>query len=431
MNDLHTQALTYHAHPRAGKLTILPSKPCATAKDLALAYSPGVASPCLEIAKNPSDAYKYTNKGNLVAVISNGTAVLGLGNIGALAGKPVMEGKAVLFQRFAGIDAVDIEVAEHDPERLASIASAISPSFGGINLEDIKAPDCFVVEKRLREQADIPVFHDDQHGTAVVASAGLLNALHLTNRKITDVKIVFSGSGAAAIAIINMFQTLGVTKEQLWLFDSKGLVTTDRTDLNEYKLPYAREEKKSLAEALLGAEVFIGVSKGNLLDASMVQSMAKQPIIFALANPTPEISYPDAKNAIADAIVATGRSDFPNQVNNVLCFPFLFRGALDVRASSITEGMKRAATEAIATLAREPVPQDLQDLYGKALAFGPEYLLPVPFDQRLLPMVATAVARAAMEEGVARETLDLKEYALALTESATRLANNDFSRKDF
>ncbi|MBS3169366.1 hypothetical protein J4210_02680 [Candidatus Woesearchaeota archaeon] len=421
-------ALHYHKYPFPGKIKTVPTKPCKTAADLSLAYTPGVAKPCLEIQQNPDAAYHYTSKGNLVAVISNGTAVLGLGNIGALAGKPVMEGKGILFKRFAGIDVFDLEINEPDPEQLIKIITSLEPTFGGINLEDIKAPECFEIERKLKEKMDIPVFHDDQHGTAVIASAAVLNALELTQRKITDSQFVFSGAGAAAIAIANMLLELGARHEQIILVDSQGIITTARNEQNQYKAAFAQEtDKKTLAEALVAADVFIGVSQGNLLTGQMLKTMSSRPIIIAMANPTPEISYQEAKKAVPDCVMATGRSDYPNQVNNVLCFPFLFRGALDVRATTINLEMKKAAVKALAKLAHLKMPKQAIKAYDQEFTFGPEYIIPKPFDPRLLPRIASAVAKAAMDSGVARKKIvDLKEYSRGLGKLARRLAKSKF-----
>ncbi len=426
MKDHKEQALHYHAEKPAGKLRIIPSKPCKTAEDLSLAYTPGVAEPCLEIQKDAQKAYAYTTKGNLVAVISNGTAVLGLGDIGALAGKPVMEGKSVLFKRFGGVEAMDIEVAETDVQKFVDIVAAISPTFGGINLEDIKAPECFVVEEALKKRLDIPVFHDDQHGTAVIVAAALFNALHLAGKNLSQVKIVFSGAGAAALACARFLVEVGARKEHISLFDSKGLVTKNRAE-NPYKAFFAQEKEQSMAEALRGADVFIGVSKGNLLTKDLIRSMGSKPIVFAMANPVPEISYEEGKASVADIIMATGRSDFPNQVNNVLGFPFIFRGALDVRAREITSGMKLAAAKALAALARKKVPAAMAKAYGRQFAFGPEYIIPKPFDPRLLPLVSAAVAKAAMDDGVARVPItDFVMYKKSLQVLARKLAKGKF-----
>ena len=424
-------ALQYHERGKPGKLTVLPSKPCTTAAELSLAYTPGVALPCLEIKNDPDQAYRYTGKGNLVAVISNGTAVLGLGNIGPLAGKPVMEGKVVLFKRFANLDGFDLEINETDPQKFVDIVAALEPTFGGINLEDLRAPDCFFIEEELKKRLSIPVFHDDQHGTAVIASAALLNALEVTGKSITKIKIVFSGAGAAAIACARMFLELGVSTGQITLCDSKGVVSTARTKpLNHYKAQFSRKtDLKTLAEALVGADVFIGVSTGNILTPVMVRSMAPKPIIFALANPTPEISYEEGKKASPDGIIATGRSDYPNQVNNVLGFPFLFRGALDVQARTINTEMKLAAIKALAALAHQPVPAEVITAYGQSFQFGPDYIIPKPFDSRVLYYVAPAVAKAAMDSGVARKQIDIPKYTQALKELAALLAAGKFPEK--
>lgn len=402
MKNLKTRSLEYHSKKPAGKIQLSITKPVESVDDLSLAYTPGVAEPCREIEKDKSEAYKYTNKGNLVAVISNGTAVLGLGDIGAEASKPVMEGKSVLFKHFAGVDSIDIEVDEKDPEKLAAIIEAISPSFGGINLEDIKAPECFRVEEILKERLSIPVFHDDQHGTAVIVGAGLVNALEIAGKKIDQVKVVMTGAGAAGIAIAKLIVNLGVCKENLFMFDSQGLITTSR-EVNKYKAEFAQnmEDSPLCREVLVGADVFIGVSKANLLTSEMVKKMARKPIIFAMANPDPEIKYEVAKKAVPDVIMATGRSDYPNQVNNVLCFPFLFRGALDVRAREINEEMELAAVKAIARLAKEPVTKEVEEIYQTKLRFGPEYILPKPFDKRLLKAVSEAVSKVAVDTGVA------------------------------
>ncbi len=420
--------LDYHEFPKPGKTAIMPTKSCKTAEDLSLAYTPGVAVPCLEIEKNSLDVYKYTNKGNLVGVISNGTAVLGLGNIGALAGKPVMEGKAVLFKRFANIDAFDIEINEKDPVRLVQTIASLAPTFGGMNLEDIKAPECFYVEEELKKQLDIPVFHDDQHGTAIICAAALLNALELTSRNISDIRIVFSGAGAAAVACARLLLELGVKREQIYLVDSKGVVTTVREgELNEEKKFFMQETQlKTLSDALVGADVFIGVSQANVVSAEMVKSMNPKPIIFAMANPNPEITYQMAKEAVPDCIMATGRSDYPNQVNNVLGFPFIFRGALDVRARTINTEMKLAAVRALAALAHSAVPVEVVAAYGREFAFGSEYIIPKPFDPRVLYHVAPAVAQAAMDSGVALQRVEIKKYTAELKKLAKRLAKGKF-----
>jgi malate dehydrogenase (oxaloacetate-decarboxylating)(NADP+) len=422
------KALDYHQFPKPGKMAIVPIKSCKTAEDLSLAYTPGVAQPCLEIEKNKSDAYKYTNKGNLVGVISNGTAVLGLGNIGALAGKPVMEGKGVLFKRFANIDVFDIEINEKDPVKLVQVIAALAPTFGGMNLEDIKAPECFYVEEELKKRLDIPVFHDDQHGTAIICGAALLNALELTERKIREIKIVFSGAGAAAIACARLLMELGVQREQILLVDSKGVVTVAReAELNEEKKFFMKDTPlKTLADALVGADVFIGVSQANVVSAAMVQSMNAKPIIFAMANPNPEIKYEVAKQAVPDCIMATGRSDYPNQVNNVLGFPFIFRAALDARASCINMQMKLAAVRALARLAHSKVPPEVVKAYGQKFVFGADYIIPKPFDPRVLYHVAPAVAQAAIDSGVALQTIDIKKYTADLKKMAKRLARGKF-----
>ncbi len=414
MADLRQDALDYHhLNNKPGKIAVLPTKPLDTQRDLALAYSPGVAEPVLEIEKDPSLAYKYTAKGNLVAVISNGTAILGLGDRGALASKPVMEGKGVLFKKFADIDVFDIEVNATDIDELVKIVAGIAPTFGGINLEDIKAPECFEVERRLIEMLDIPVFHDDQHGTAIIASAGLLNGLELVGKKIEKARFVVSGAGASALTCARMAIKLGAKPENVLLVDSKGVVYKGRTEgMNEYKQEFAVETKaRSLADAVDGADVFYGLSVGGLLTRDMVATMAKKPLIFAMANPDPEITYEDAKQTRADAIVATGRSDYPNQINNVLGFPYIFRGALDVRARTINDEMKIAAARALADLAREDVPDSVLRAYGiESLKFGADYLIPKPFDPRVLLWVAPAVAEAAMKTGVAQHPVDLDAY---------------------
>jgi malate dehydrogenase (oxaloacetate-decarboxylating)(NADP+) len=397
------QALDYHSKGRPGKIQVLSTKPTSTQRDLSLAYSPGVAEPCIEIHANPEDVYKYTAKGNLVAVISNGTAVLGLGNIGPEASKPVMEGKGVLFKIFADIDVFDIEVDASDIEGFINTVKAISPTFGGINLEDIKAPECFEIERRLKEALSIPIMHDDQHGTAIITGAALLNALELAGKKISEVRVVFNGAGASAISCASLYLQIGVKSENLIMCDSTGVISTKRSDLDAQKQRFARDvEFTNLEEALVGADVFVGLSKGNIVSKAMISSMASNAVVFALANPDPEISYNDAVAARPDIIMATGRSDFPNQVNNVLGFPFIFRGALDVRATSINEAMKLAAVYAIAELAKQPVPEMVNMAYNKTnLEFGPEYIIPKPIDPRLITTVAPAVAKAAMESGVA------------------------------
>jgi len=408
MDKLFRQdAFNYHALGRPGKLEVIPTKPYSTQRDLSLAYSPGVADPCLAIAKNPDDVYKYTMKRNLVAVISNGTAVLGLGDIGPLAGKPVMEGKGLLFKVFADIDVFDIEVDANDPELFINTVKAIAPTFGGINLEDIKSPQCFEIEERLKEALDIPVMHDDQHGTAIITSAGLINALEIAGKKIDKVKVVVNGAGASAISCTRLYLTLGVKKENLVMVDSKGVLNDARTDLNEVKKQFITKRKiNTLAEALKGADVFLGLSVADVMNAELLLSMAKNPIVFALANPNPEIPYDKAMAIRDDVIMATGRSDFPNQINNVLGFPFIFRGALDVRASKINEEMKIAVSRALAQLAKEPVPEEVNIAYNvQNLKFGRGYFIPKPNDPRLMERIAPAVAKAAMETGVAREPI--------------------------
>lgn len=413
------EALRYHAEGKPGKIEVVPTKPYSTQMDLSLAYSPGVAEPCLEIEKNPLDAYKYTSKGNLVAVISNGTAVLGLGDIGPLAGKPVMEGKGLLFKIFAGIDVFDIEVNEKDPDKFIETVKAIAPTFGGINLEDIKAPECFKIETRLKEELDIPVMHDDQHGTAIISGAGLINALEIAGKKIEDVKIVVNGAGAASISCTKLYIMLGAKKENIIMCDSKGVISTHRTDLNESKKFFATDRDiKTLAEAVVGADVFLGLSVANVLTQDMVRSMNTNPIVFALANPNPEISYADAMASHDDIIFATGRSDYPNQINNVLGFPYIFRGALDTHAKAINEEMKLAAVYAIAELAKEPVPDVVNAAYKlKRTTFGRDYILPKALDPRLLTRVSCAVAKAAIDSGVSRRTItDWEGYANHLRE---------------
>jgi malate dehydrogenase (oxaloacetate-decarboxylating)(NADP+) len=401
-------ALLYHSQGKPGKIEVVPTKPYQTQRDLSLAYSPGVAEPCLEIQKQPETAYDYTAKGNLVAVISNGTAVLGLGDIGAMSGKPVMEGKGLLFKIYAGIDVFDIEVNEKDPDKFIEAVKAIAPTFGGINLEDIKAPECFKIEQRLKEELDIPVMHDDQHGTAIISSAGLLNALEVAGKKIEDVKIVVNGAGASAVSCTKLYVSLGARLENIVMVDSKGVISKERTDLNEQKKFFAtdRTDIHTLAEAIKGADVFLGLSKGNVLSQDMVRSMADHPIVFALANPTPEISYEDAMASRPDVLMATGRSDYPNQINNVIGFPYIFRGALDTRATAINEEMKLAAVRAIAGLAKKAVPDVVNEAYHvNNLSFGPEYFIPKPVDPRLITEVSMAVAKAAMDSGVARKQI--------------------------
>jgi malate dehydrogenase (oxaloacetate-decarboxylating)(NADP+) len=419
-------ALDYHSQGRPGKIEVIPTKPYSTQRDLTLAYSPGVAEPCLEIEKNPEDAYKYTAKGNLVAVISNGTAVLGLGDIGALASKPVMEGKGLLFKIFADIDVFDIEVDTKDIEAFVQTVKNIAPTFGGINLEDIKAPECFEIERRLKEELDIPLMHDDQHGTAIISAAGLLNAVELSGKKMSEIKLVINGAGASANSCAKMYIAVGVKKENITMLDSKGVIHKGRIDLDQYKSFFASENTSvnTLAEAIKGADVFVGLSKGNILKQEMVKSMASNCVVFALANPTPEISYEEALAARKDIIVATGRSDNPNQVNNVLGFPFIFRGAMDVRATCINEEMKLAATLAIAALAKEPVPDYVNLAYGsRSLSFGHDYIIPKPIDNRLISAVSSAVAEAACKSGVAkRKITDWDAYK---TELENRLAKDN------
>ena len=408
MKSLKKEALDYHSNGRKGKIEVVPTKPYSTQRDLSLAYSPGVAEPCLEISNNNSDVYKYTSKGNLVAVISNGTAVLGLGDIGPEASKPVMEGKGLLFKIFADIDVFDIEVDQSNVEDFVKTVKAIAPTFGGINLEDIKAPEAFEIEKRLKEELDIPVMHDDQHGTAIISSAALVNALFIAEKKIDQVKVVISGAGASAISCGKLYISLGVKRENVFMFDSKGLITKSRQNLDENKLDFAQECKEiSLDEAMFNTDVFLGLSKGNIVSKDMIKSMADNPIVFALANPDPEIAYKDALSAREDVIMATGRSDHPNQVNNVLGFPYIFRGALDVRSTCINEEMKLAAVNAIAELAKEPVPDEVNEAYDlKNIKFGRTQIIPKPVDPRLIYRVAPAVAKAAIESGVARIKID-------------------------
>ena len=412
-------ALAYHESGRPGKIEVKPTKAYRTQTDLSLAYSPGVAFPCLEIQENPDDAYKYTDKGNLVAVISNGTAVLGLGDIGAMSGKPVMEGKGLLFKIYGGIDVFDIEVDEKDPEKFCEAVERIAPTFGGINLEDIKAPECFYIEERLKKTLDIPVMHDDQHGTAIISAAGLKNAMEVIGKDIKKVKIVVNGAGAAAISCTKLYMAIGAQKENIVMLDSKGVISTSRTDLNEQKKFFAttRTDIHTLAEAVNGADVFVGLSKGNVLSQDMVKTMAKDPVIFALANPVPEISYEDAMAARPDVLMSTGRTDYPNQINNVIGFPYIFRGALDVHATAINEEMKLAAVHAIADLAKQPVPDVVNDVYKvNNLTFGRDYFIPKPVDPRLITEVSAAVAKAAIDSGVARKQItDWEEYKDSLS----------------
>jgi malate dehydrogenase (oxaloacetate-decarboxylating)(NADP+) len=420
------EALRYHAEGRPGKIAMQVTKPCATQRDLSLAYTPGVAEPCREIHRDPALAARYTARANLVAVITDGSAVLGLGDIGPLAGKPVMEGKGVLFKRFADIDVFDLELDTKDPDELIRVVKALEPTFGGINLEDIKAPECFYIEETLKREMGIPVFHDDQHGTAIISGAALINAARLQGKELASLKIVFSGAGAAAISCARLYVRLGARTENILLVDSKGVVYRDRTEgMNSQKEEFAAQtSRRTLAEAMEGADVFAGLSMGGLVSQEMVKSMADKPIVFAMANPDPEIGYDDARAAVPDLIMATGRSDFPNQVNNVLGFPFIFRGALDVEASSITEEMKVAATHALADLARAgDVPHDVLDAYGvSSLRFGPDYIIPKPMDSRVLVEESLAVARAAMETGVARKPIaNLDAYRARLERLAEEI----------
>jgi len=415
LKDLADQ---YHAFPRAGKIEVLPTKPCFSQADMTLAYTPGVAAPCLEIRDNPALATRYTARGNLVAVVSNGTAVLGLGDIGPLAGKPVMEGKGLLFKAFADVDVFDIELAAKTPDEVVAAVKALEPTFGAINLEDIKAPDCFEIEERLKKEMSIPVFHDDQHGTAVISGAALLNAAELTGRKISEMKVVVSGAGAAAIACSNFYVSLGVRRENVFMFDSKGLIHKGREGLHATKLQFAQEKSGTFADALSGADLFLGLSRKGVLSGELVKLMAPSPIIFACANPEPEITFEEAKAARPDCIMGSGRSDWPNQINNVSCFPFLFRAALDVQATQITEEMKIAAAKSLAALAKESVPAEVAAAYGeKNFSFGPDYVIPKPIDPRILEWQAPAVAKAAMESGVAQKKIDdLAAYRKALRE---------------
>jgi malate dehydrogenase (oxaloacetate-decarboxylating)(NADP+) len=412
-------ALNYHEKGRPGKIEVVPTKPHSTQYDLSLAYTPGVAEPCLEIHKTPEDAYKYTSKGNLVAVISNGTAVLGLGDIGPLAGKPVMEGKGLLFKIFADVDVFDIEVNEKDPKKLIEVVKAIAPTFGGINLEDIKAPECFEIEETLKKELDIPVFHDDQHGTAIISAAGLINALELNGKKIEDLKVLVNGAGAAAVSCIKLYISMGVKPENVVMLDSRGVLNRNRTDLNNIKQQFVTDRNIStLEEAFVDADVFLGLSVGNVVNKDMICSMAKDPIVFAMANPNPEISYEDATSAREDIIMATGRSDYPNQINNVLGFPFIFRGALDVRATTINEEMKIAASQALASLAKKYVPDMVAKAYNQQnIVFGKDYIIPKPLDPRLITTVSVAVAKAAIKSGVARKIItNWAEYEQELSE---------------
>ncbi|MFP4267987.1 MAG: malic enzyme-like NAD(P)-binding protein [Spirochaetaceae bacterium] len=416
--DLKKEALEYHSKGQPGKLSVITTKPCQTSRDLSLAYTPGVAKPVLEIAENPDDAFRYTNKGNLVAVVSNGTAILGLGNRGALASKPVMEGKGVLFKRFADVDVFDIELDTEDPDKIIETVKLMEPTFGGVNLEDIKAPECFRIENELKRLTNIPIFHDDQHGTAIISAAGLLNALEINGKKIEEIKVVFSGAGAAGISCARLFVELGVKKENLLMCDSRGVIYHGRPGtLNLEKEEFAAHtELRTLEEALRGADVFIGVSVKDCVSPQMLNSMNRDPVVFAMANPDPEITYDLAIETRSDVIMATGRSDFPNQINNVLGFPFIFRGALDVRATNITEGMKIAAARALAGLAKEPVPEVVKKAYDNTdFSFGRTYIVPKPFDPRVIEWEATAVAKQAVKEGVAREPVsDWDAYSKGL-----------------
>ena len=425
-----SRALAYHSAGKAGKTSTIAAKPIETPEELAMAYTPGVAAPAMEISKDRWKAYRYTNKGNLVAVVSNGSSLLGLGNRGALAAKPVMEGKAMLFKTYADIDAFDIEISDETPERVVATVQALAPTFGGINLEDIKAPECFYIEKRLRGLLDIPVLHDDQHGTAVTVAAALLNACEVTGKEIGNIRIVINGAGAAAISSATMLLEIGISREQITMLDSKGVISTARTDLNDMKHQFATDSNATtLAQAITGADAFIGLSKGGLLTQSDIKSMRPSPIIFALANPVPEVSYNQAKEWRPDAVVATGRSDSPNQINNVLSFPYLFRGALDTLSTTINEAMKIAAAKAIAAIAQQPATKEIEELYGRAFTFGKEYILPKPGDKRLLTEVSSAVARAAMDSGIARRGIaSFNEYRQALI---ARVDSENFFAREY
>jgi len=420
MDDLTSKALAYHSVGRPGKIEVISSKPCTTADELSLAYTPGVGKPVLAIAEDSAKVFDYTAKGNLVAVISNGTAILGLGNRGPLASKPVMEGKGVLFKRFADVDVFDLELDTTDPDKIIETVKILEPTFGGVNLEDIKAPECFYIEEKLKEICDIPIFHDDQHGTAIICTAGLLNAAEVAGKKVKDLKVVFNGAGAAGISCAKMFLAAGVKRENLMVCDSKGVLHEGRRDsvTDQKKIFLRKTDYRTLEEAMVGADVFIGVSQANCVSPEMLKSMASQPIVFAMSNPDPEISYDDAKAARDDVIMGTGRSDYPNQVNNVLGFPFIFRGALDVGATTISEGMKMAAANALADLAKEPVPASVTKAYGGVeFTFGPDYVVPKPFDPRVIEWEAVAVAKAACDEGLAsRPITDWEGYRLALRE---------------
>lgn len=422
--EMKEAALEYHRSGRKGKLEVVPTKPCDTAWELSLAYSPGVAEPCREIDKDKDLSYEYTNRGNLVAVASNGTAILGLGNLGALAGKPVMEGKGVLFKKFADVDAYDIEIATEDPDEFIKTVKYLEPTFGGINLEDIKAPECFYIEDRLKEEMDIPVFHDDQHGTAIISGAGLLNACEISGKKMSDLKMAFNGAGASAIACAEFFITLGAKRENMIMCDSRGVIYEGRKEgLNPQKERFLVDtDRRTIADALVGADVFVGLSNGGAITQQDVKNMAKDPIIFAMANPDPEILPDEAREARSDVITATGRSDFANQVNNVLGFPFIFRGALDVRATKINDEMKVAAAYSLAALAKEPVPEKVARAYGnEKFEFGPDYIVPKPFDPRVLVWESAAVAEAAMKTGVSRITIEMDSYRKSLEEKIKNL----------
>lgn len=408
MDELKKKALEYHSRDGVpGKIEVNPTKPCRTADDLSLAYTPGVAKPVLEIADDPEMAYKYTSKGNLVAVISNGTAILGLGDRGALASKPVMEGKGILFKRFADIDVFDLELDTKDPKKIIEVVKMLSPTFGGVNLEDIKAPECFEIEQRLIEECDIPIFHDDQHGTAIICTAGLLNASEIVGKQLSDMKVVFNGAGAAGISCARMFVSAGIKKENLIMCDSKGVISKSRTNLTPEKIEFASDSNSvSLADAMVGSDIFVGLSVADCVTTDMINSMSDKPIVFAMANPNPEILPEVALKARPDVIMATGRSDYPNQINNVLGFPFIFRGAMDVRSQKISEGMKMAASKALAALAKEPVPQEVKEAYGGVdFEFGPNYIVPKPFDPRVIEWESVAVAKAACEEGLAQSPI--------------------------
>ncbi len=417
MDDMKAKALAYHEmNGKPGKTEVIPTKPCTTAEELSLAYSPGVAHPVLEIADDPENAYRYTNKSNLVAVISNGTAILGLGDRGALASKPVMEGKGVLFKRFADIDVFDLELNTKDADKIIDIVKTLEPTFGGVNLEDFGAPDCFRIEQELIKKCDIPIFHDDQHGTAIICTAGVINAAEVSGRNLGDMKVVFNGAGAAGISCGKMFVAAGVNKENILMCDSKGVISKDRQNLSAEKSYFATDRpERTLAEAVKGADAFIGLSVADVLTPEMLLTMNPQPVVFAMANPDPEITYPMAKETRDDVIMGTGRSDYPNQVNNVLGFPFIFRGAMDVRATKISEGMKMAAAKALAALAKEPVPDEVRKAYGRDFEFGPEYVVPKPFDPRVIEWEAVAVAKAACDEGLAAKPItDWDAYAASL-----------------